>query len=204
MPPRKGKIGVLVEAHFDETEYRRFEEFFPGHGYAVEYLSHLWGNKELTFDGNDGTAKVTVTVEVNDAAPTDYAGVILIDGYAMDRLRYEQNPQQGRPNQAPAVAFLRKAVAAMDAGRLRIGAVGHGLWLLCAAPELLKGRRVTCAHNILCDVMNAGGIPIYDDNMQKTADTYVDGHLITAQHPGVLEEFLSTFTRELERERRAS
>lgn len=27
-----GKIAVLVEAHFDEHEYRRFNEFFPEAG----------------------------------------------------------------------------------------------------------------------------------------------------------------------------
>ena len=25
----EGKIGVLIEEHFDETEFRRFNEFFP-------------------------------------------------------------------------------------------------------------------------------------------------------------------------------
>ena len=199
MPPAKGKIGVLVESHFDETEYRRFGEFFPEHGYAVEYLSHLWGQPELAFDGNDMTAKVTVRVEVNNVTPADYAAVILIGGYAMDRLRYEEHPQEGRPNQAPAVVFLRKAVAAMDAGRLRVGAICHGLWLFCADPALLKGRQVTCAHNIICDVVNAGGIPVYDGN--KLADTWVDRNLITGRHPGVVEEFMSVFVRELEKSR---
>jgi len=63
---------------------------------------------------------------------------ILIGGYAMDRLRYEENPRAGRPNQAPAVVFLRRAVEAMDAGQLRIGAICHGLWLFCAAPKGFK------------------------------------------------------------------
>jgi putative intracellular protease/amidase len=195
MPPVKGKIGVLIEAHFDETEYRRFGEFFPAHGYAVEYLSHLWGQPQLTFQGNDMTAEVTVRAEVNDVSPAAYAGLILIGGYAMDRLRYEESPQQGRPNQAPAVAFLRKAVPEMDAGRLRLGAICHGLWLFCAAPELLKGRRVTCAHNIISDVSNAGGIPVYDGNRLK--DTWVDGGLVTGRHPGVVEEFMNLFVKEL-------
>jgi putative intracellular protease/amidase/anti-sigma regulatory factor (Ser/Thr protein kinase) len=199
MPAMKGKIGVLTEAHFDETEYRRFGEFFPEHGYAVEYLSHLWGQKQLTFKGNDMTEEVTVTVEVADAAPTAYAGVILIGGYAMDRLRYEESPQQGRPNQSPAVVFLRKAVAAVDAGRLHVGAICHGLWLFCAAPELLKGRKVTCAHNIMGDVSNAGGIPVYDGNRLK--DTCVDGGLVTGRHPGVVEEFMALFVKELDRAR---
>ena len=43
----KGKIGVLIEEHFDSTEFKRFNEYFPTRGYEVEYLSHLWGNKEL-------------------------------------------------------------------------------------------------------------------------------------------------------------
>jgi protease I len=197
MPPQKGKIGVLVENHFDETEYRRFGEFFPAQGYAIEYLSHLWGQPQLTFQGNDMTAEVTVGVEVKDLAPTDYAGLILIGGYAMDRLRYEESPHEGRPNQAPAVVFLRRAVAAMDAGRLRIGAICHGLWLFCAAPELLRGRKVTCAHNILCDVVNAGGTPVFDGH--RLTDTYVDRNLITGRHPGVVEEFMSSFVGELEK-----
>src|SRR5262245_60818762 len=196
MPPVKGKIGVVVEAHFDETEYRRFGEFFPARGYAVEYLSHLWGQPRLTFKGNDNQEEVTVGVEVRDVAPADYAGVILIGGYAMDRLRYEEHPREGRPNQAPAVAWLRQAVAAMDAGRLRVGAICHGLWLFCAAPELLKGRRVTCAHNIISDVVNAGGVPVFDGD--KLIDTWVDGRLITGRHPGVVEEFMSVFVRELD------
>jgi putative intracellular protease/amidase len=199
MPPQKGTIGVLIESHFDETEYRRFGEFFPAHGYAVEYLSHLWGQPQLTFQGNDMTAQVSVSVEVKDAVPTEYAAIVLIGGYAMDRLRYEESPREGAPNQSPAVVFLRRAVQAMDAGRLHIGAICHGLWLFCAAPELLKGRKVTCAHNILCDVVNAGGIPIFEGGQVK--DTCVDGNLITGRHPGVIEEFLSTFLREIDKRR---
>jgi protease I len=197
MPAMKGKIGVLVEAHFDETEYRRFGEFFPAHGYTVEYVSHLWGQKQLTFKGNDNQEEVTVHVEVNDVAPEDYTGVILIGGYAMDRLRYEENPQEGRPNQAPAVVFLRKAVARMDQGRLRIGAICHGLWLFCAAPELIEGRKVTCAHNIMGDVANAGGVPVFDGN--RLADTCVDGGLVTGRHPGVVEEFMAVYLQEIEK-----
>ena len=35
--PIKGKIGVLIEDHFDMTEFRRFNEFFPAEGYQVVY-----------------------------------------------------------------------------------------------------------------------------------------------------------------------
>jgi protease I len=195
----KGKIGVLIEEHFDETEYRRFNEFFPEHRYEVEYISNLWGHEQLTFKGNDHTEEVTVTVDIKNVNPPDYKGLMLIGGYAMDRLRYQVSPKAGQCNQSPAVEFLRQAVRAMDEGNLKIGTICHSLWLFCADPELLKGRKVTCAHNIICDVENAGGIVIYEGD--RTAMNYVDGNLITSQHPGVVDEFMQIFLEELEKVR---
>jgi putative intracellular protease/amidase len=185
------KIGVLIEDHFDETEFRRFNQFFPENGYEIEYISHLWNQKQLTFRGNDLTERVTVTTEISEVKPTDYQGIILIGAYAMDRLRYEANPQPGQPNQSPAVNFLREAVKAMDANQLKIGTICHSLWLFCAAPELLEGRQVTCAHNLISDVQNAGGIVIFEGN--QTKNLHIDGNLITGKHPNVVDEFMSVF-----------
>ena len=196
----KGKIGVLIEEHFDETEFRRFNEFFPAHGYEIEYITHLWGQDKLTFKGNDFTAEVTVSKEVNDVNLADYTAIILIGGYAMDRLRYQEHPRQGQPNTAPAVEFLRQAVRAMDGGLLKIGTICHSLWLFCAAPETLAGRKVTCAHNIMGDVENAGGTLIFDGD--QLIDTWVDGGLITGKHPGVVEEFMPIFLAELKKSAR--
>jgi putative intracellular protease/amidase len=198
-PADRGRIGVLIEAHFDETEFNRFNEVFPANGYELVYLSHLWDQPGLTFTGNDNTAHVTVSQELVGQDPRDYRAIILIGGYAMDRLRYQEHPREGVPNAAPAVEFLRKAVAAMDEGTIRIGTICHSLWLFCAAPETLIGRRVTCAHNIMGDVASAGGTLVYDG--EQLADTVVDGNLITARHPGVTDAFLDVFLAELERER---
>jgi protease I len=195
----QGKIGVLIEEHFDEIEFRAFNKFFPEHGYEIEYISHLWNQKQLTFKGVDLTEEVTVTVEVNDIEPTDYEGIILIGAYAMDRLRYEEHPQQEQPNQSPAIKFLRKAVKAMDAGKLNIGTICHSLWLFCADPELLSNRKVTCAHNIICDVQNAGGIIIFDGNTTK--DLQIDGNFITAKHPNVVTEFMEVFLKAINEQR---
>ncbi|WP_414564792.1 MULTISPECIES: DJ-1/PfpI family protein [unclassified Anabaena] len=190
-PQTKGKIGVLIEEHFDEIEFRAFNQFFPEHGYEVEYISHLWNQENVKFQGVFYTEEVTVTVEINDIEPTDYEGIILIGAYAMDRLRYEEYHQAGQPNQSPAVRFLRKAVKAMDNGRLKIGTICHSLWLFCADPELLKNREVTCAHNIICDVKNAGGMIIFDG--KQTKDVHIDGNLITAKHPDVVNKFMDIF-----------
>jgi putative intracellular protease/amidase len=195
----KGKIGVLIEEHFDQTEYRMFNQYFPQHGYEVEYISHLWGNKELRFgsnpDNDEVEEHVIVTTEVNDIDPSDYKGIIAIGAYAMDRLRYQVSVKKGQKNQAPAVAFLRKA---MKAEGLKIGTICHSLWLFCADPDLIKNRKVTCAHNIICDVENAGGDVIYDGDM--TADLVIDGNLITGKHPGVVDQFMKTFVEEIEKQ----
>jgi putative intracellular protease/amidase len=197
--PIKGKIAVLIEEHFDQTEFRKFNEYFPENGYQVEYVSHLWGNTQLTFGANPDTGvvedHVTVTTEINDINPEDYKGVICIGAYAMDRLRYQVSVKKGQKNQAPAVVFLRKA---MDTENLKIGTICHSLWLLCADPTLLKDRQVTCAHNIICDVENAGAEVIYEGN--ATAELVVDCNLITGKHPGVVDNFMEVFVAEIEKQ----
>jgi protease I len=194
---RKGKIGVLIEDHFDQTEFRKFNEFFPAHGYDVEYISHLWGNPKLEFGGNpdNGVVEehVTVTKEINDINPADYKGIICIGAYAMDRLRYQAHPKKGEKNQAPAVAFLRKAAAQ---NKMKLGTICHSLWLFCADPELIRGKKVTCAHNIICDVENAGGQVLFEND--GTADLVIDGNLISAKHPAVTDQFMEAFIREIE------
>ena len=193
----KGKIGVLIEDHFDQTEYRKFNQYFPENGYQVVYLSHLWGQPTLTFGSNpdNGTVEehVTVSTEINEVNIDDYKGFICIGAYAMDRLRYQEEVKPGQPNSAPAVVFMRKALANTN---IKIGTICHSLWLLCADKSMLAGRKVTCAHNIICDVENASAEVIYEGN--GTKELVVDGNLITGKHPEVTDEFMQVFINEIE------
>jgi protease I len=196
-PSSKGKIGVLIEDHFDMTEYRIFNTKLPALGYDVEYMSHLWGNPSLTFGSNpdNGTIeeKCIVETEVNTVNPLDYKGFLLIGAYATDRLRYTQKPAKGKPNDAPAVELLRRIAA--NPG-VKVGTICHSLWLLCADRALLEGKKVTCAHNIICDVENAGADVQYGDD--GTVGTVVDGDLITGKHPAFTDEMLDLFVAEIE------
>lgn len=197
MATTKGKIGVLIEEHFDPTEYVRFNQYLPTRGYEVEYLSHLWNCPSLTFGSNAENNKVgehvVVTKEIATADPKDYKGIILIGAYATDRMRYQVTVKKGQPNKAPAVEFLRRSV---NAG-IKIGNICHSLWLLCAAPETIRGKRVTCAHNIICDVENAGAEVIYEGD--GTADLVIDGNLITGKHPAMVDRFMQVFVDEIEK-----
>ena len=196
--PVNGRIGVLIEEHFDQTEFKKFNEFFPEHGFQVIYMTQLWGNPSLYFRANpdDGVAdaSVTVTTDVDTVDVGDYRGFLLIGAYAMDRLRYQLNPRKGEPNMAPAVCLLRKIMATSG---LKLGTICHSLWLLCADRTLLAGRRVTCAHNIIGDVENAGGYVIFDGD--QTADLVIDGDLITGKHPGITDKFMAAYIAEIEK-----
>jgi protease I len=196
----KGKIGVLIEDHYDPTEFEMFNEYFPQQGYEVEYVTHLWGNPSVTYWANpeDGVIKnqVKVTVEVNSVKPSGYKAVLFIGAYAMDRCRYQEHVTKGQANQSPAVNFLR---AALRTKGLKIGTICHSLWLFCADPSLIKGRKVTCAHNIICDVENAGGEVVYDEKKKQVQEIVIDGDLISAWHPKVTREFMETIVQEIEK-----
>jgi len=187
------KIGILIEDHFDEIEYLKFIDYFPSQGYEIEFITRLWGSKEITFKGIEHNATVTVRKDVADVNIDEYDGFILIGAYAMDRLRYEENPVNGQPNNSPAVKLIRKI---MSIEGKKVGTICHSLWLLTGAPDLLKGRNVTCAHNILYDVKNAGANVIFDGN--KTIKSYIDGDLITGNHPDMVGEFVELFVDEIE------
>ena len=193
-----GKIAVLIEEHFDSTEYRRFNEYFPTQGYEVEDISHLWGNESIRFGSNPENdtieEHVIVTTEIEDVQPDDYQGIICIGAYAMDRLRYQVKVTKSQKNNAPAVVFLRQAIANQD---VKLGAICHSLWLFCADPDLIQNRQVTCAHNIICDVENAGAEVIYDGDATK--ELVIDGNLITGKHPGMVNLFIVVFVQEMKK-----
>ena len=195
--PVNGRIGVLIEEHFDQTEFKKFNLFFPPNGYQVVYMSQLWGNPSLYFRANpdDGVvdSNVTVTTDVDTVNVEGYRGFLLIGAYAMDRLRYEASPKKGQPNGAPAVELMRRV---MRSPGVKVGTICHAMWLLCADRALLEGRRVTCAHNIVCDVANAGAEVVFEGD--ATAELIVDGDLISGKHPGVVARFMDVFRAEIE------
>jgi len=204
----KGKIGFLVETHYVEAEIAYYREVLPQFGYEVVLLSYLWGAPEQTYFGNDFHTPLVVHQDITPYIKNPsllkkegFKGIILAAGYAMDRLRYELNPSPGTRNTSPAVEFLR--VIDKDP-TLVIGGVCHSMWLYCAAPDLLKGRKLTCAHNIMYDVQNAGGTLQWTAAGDDTVASYVDqgggekATLVTGRHPGVVPAFLADFLSQLE------
>jgi putative intracellular protease/amidase len=124
-------------------------------------------------------------LEVDQLDPRTYAAVLVIGGYAADRLRYEVNPSPGGDCQSPAARFLAAAMA--DPGTI-VATLCHGVWLLTACSSLLQGRRLTCASNVLRDVEHAGGQVVFESG--QLAPVVIDTDLVTASHPDHLDLFL--------------
>ena len=188
------KIYVLVESHYDPTEAPAFEMFFPACGYEVEFISDLRGASSRTFMDNDGLNSVEVTTDLEDANLDDATGLILIGGYAMNMLRYQVHVVVESSNEPRSTQFLRKA---MGKANFIIGTICHALWLFTPAPDLLKNRQVTCSHNIMFDVQNTGAELVYNRSTNMLVDVHVDGNLVTARHPYVVQAFMNTFLEEL-------
>ncbi len=49
----KGKIGVLIESHYDELELQYLQKRLPKEGFDMELISRLWGDDMIEFQGNE-------------------------------------------------------------------------------------------------------------------------------------------------------
>ncbi|MFF4358067.1 DJ-1/PfpI family protein [Streptomyces sp. NPDC001604] len=164
------KIAVLMESDFYEPEILYYARRFPEEGAEVHFLSRLWGEKEMTFQGHEHRMPFTVGEsfeDVDEFALKEFSAVIVPSGMVADRLRYTEDPDR----LPPAVTFLRRAFA--DPAILK-GIICHGMWLAAPVPGLVRGRRAVVHNNLLGDLRNMGGS--YVDQ-----DVVVDDDLVTAR-----------------------
>ncbi|HYT27337.1 MAG TPA: type 1 glutamine amidotransferase domain-containing protein [Actinomycetota bacterium] len=104
---------------------------------------------------------------VDELDMADFDGILVVGGWAPDKLRRSEKVQQ----------LVRDADAA---GKL-LGVICHGGWVPASA-GVLKGRTMTCTVGIRDDVMNAGATYVDEP-------VVVDGNLVTARRPPDLPEY---------------
>lgn len=128
---------------------------------------------------------ITVTKDIADYNPDDYAIILVAANYVACRLR-EIMPMGSLGSIAelstpPAVQLISKA---MKNKKILKCALCHGLWLLAPVPELLSGRKVICHTVVLADIHNAGAqyIP-YESHV------VVNNDLITARSAADIEKY---------------
>ena len=194
-PSSKGKIAVVLESHFDENETVVIERKCKERGFEYEYISTLWGQSFLEFQGNECHDPIRVYKDIDAVDIDEYDCFFFVGSYCMDRLYYQSTPIKGTPNASPVVNLIRKLAAAEKL----CATICHSLWAFACAPEVLCGRKVTCAHNLIDHVHNAGGIVLYNPDRKGTIPICEDEWLLSCQSPMELEKYLEIIFDKIEK-----
>lgn len=181
-----GKIAILMESDFYEEEILYYKHRFPEEGLDTHFLTRMWGQDRLTFQGHEFKVPFEVTESfegMSDAELRSYDAIIVPSAIVSDRLRYSEDVDQ----LAPATQFLKRAFA--EPGIVK-GIICHGMWLVAAAPELVRGRSVVCHNNLIGDIRNMGAL-------YTNEDVVVDGDLVTGRTGGHCHQFARAIIEEL-------
>jgi protease I len=169
----KKKVAILIESDFYENEIYYYQFRFAEEGIEVHFLSRLWGNPGITFNGHELRAPLYCSESfenMSDEELKSYSAIIVPAGMVSDRLRYTEDVNK----MPPACEFLKRAFAEKSIVK---GVICHGLWLLSPISEVVKGRRMTVHNNLLGDAKNYG-VDYVDE------DCVVDGDLVSARTGG--------------------
>ncbi len=164
------KIGILIEGDFFENEIFYYDFRFAEEGADVHFMSRLWGNPSITFQGHEFRAPFNCHESfenISDAELATFDAIIVPSGMVSDRLRYTDDLSK----LPPATTFLKRAFANKN---ILKGIICHGLWLTAPAPELVRGRRLVCHNNLHGDALAYGAT--YVDK-----DVVVDDDLVTGR-----------------------
>lgn len=167
------KVAVLIESGFHEQEIWYYQHRFPEEGMEVHFLTRLWGQEVLTFNGHEYGVPFECREsfeDMDDETLKSYSAIIVPGGMASDRLRYTEDINK----LPPAVEFISRAFAEKSIVK---GIICHGMWLMTFAPELVRGRKVVAPNNFLGDIKNMGAIYI-------NQDVVVDEDLVTGRTGG--------------------
>ena len=167
------KVAILMESDYYEHEIWYYHYRFLEAGIDARFMTRLWGQESITFKGHEYHVPFECREsfeDLDDQALSEFGAVIVPAGMVSDRLRYTEDLRK----LPPATAFLKRAFANRDIVK---GIICHGLWLVAPAPEMVKGRRLTCHPNLHGDAL-AYGADFVDE------DLVVDGDLVTARTGG--------------------
>lgn len=174
---RGQRIAVLMTDGVEQIEYTSPRSFLEQHGAQVVLLSPKKAGEQVQgFNHATPGDKFKVDVNIKDARPADYDGLLLPGGVA--------NPDQLRLS-AESIAFIR-AFAESDKP---IAAICHGPWTLIDA-GVAKAKHMTSWPSLQADLRNAGAEWTDDE-------VVVDGRLITSRKPADLPAFNDALLKEL-------
>lgn len=164
---RNRKIAILSDNGFEQSELIEPKKALLDAGATVHVISAQSG-KIKAWDEKDWGVDVQVDVDLKDANPDDYDGLMLPGGVMNpDKMRADEN-------------YVNFAKAFFDAGK-PIAAICHGPQLLIETGAL-EGRKMTSYSSIKTDLINAG--VSWEDS-----EVVVDQGLVTSRSPKDIPAF---------------
>ena len=171
------KIAILATDGFEQSELTEPKRALEEAGATAQVVSPK-SDRIRGWDHTDWGQEVPVDVELGQARPDEYDGLVLPGGQINpDKLRLEPK----------AVEFVR---AFFQAGK-PVGAICHGPWMLVEA-DVVRGRTVTGWPSIRTDLRNAGAKVV-------DREAVTDGNIVTSRKPDDIPAFVDAFSRLVEK-----
>ncbi len=176
--PLQGKrVAVLMTDGVEQIEYTSPRSFLEEQGATVVLLSPKAAGDEVQgFNHMQPADRFKVEMNVRDAKPADFDGLVLPGGVA--------NPDQLRMSKE-AIDFIRD----FDAEDKMVAAICHGPWTLIDA-GIATGKHLTSWPSLKRDLMNAGA-------EWSDEEVVLDARLVTSRKPDDLPAFNDMLLKEL-------
>jgi protease I len=176
--PLQGKrVAMLMTDGVEQIEYTSPRSFLEEQGATVVLLAPKAAGDEVQgFNHMQPADRFKVEMNVGDAKPADFDGLVLPGGVA--------NPDQLRMSKE-AIAFIRD----FDAEDKMVAAICHGPWTLIDA-GIATGRHLTSWPSLKRDLTNAGA-------EWSDEEVVLDARLVTSRKPDDLPAFNDMLLKEL-------
>jgi protease I len=176
--PLEGKrVAMLMTDGVEQIEYTSPRSFLEEQGATVVLLSPKAAGDEVQgFNHMQPADRFKVEMNVRDAKPADFDGLVLPGGVA--------NPDQLRLSKE-AFDFIRD----FDAEDKMVAAICHGPWTLIDA-GIATGKHLTSWPSLKRDLMNAGA-------EWSDEEVVLDARLVTSRKPDDLPAFNDMLLKEL-------
>jgi protease I len=176
--PLQGKrVAMLMTDGVEQIEYTSPRSFLEEQGATVVLLSPKAAGDEVQgFNHMQPADRFKVEMNVRDAKPADFDGLVLPGGVA--------NPDQLRLSKE-AIDFIRD----FDAEDKMVAAICHGPWALIDA-GIATGKHLTSWPSLKRDLMNAGA-------EWSDEEVVLDARLVTSRKPDDLPAFNDMLLKEL-------
>ena len=171
------RVAMLMTDGVEQIEYTSPRSFLEEQGATVVLLSPKSAGDEVQgFNHMQPADRFKVELNVRDAKPADFDGLVLPGGVA--------NPDQLRMSKE-AIDFIRD----FDAEDKMVAAICHGPWTLIDA-GIATGKHLTSWPSLKRDLTNAGA-------EWSDEEVVLDARLVTSRKPDDLPAFNDMLLKEL-------